>query len=235
MIKKNNIIFIDIVGVSEMFYPQPAKNFIPDWYKKTSSYYESKNKVPTKEGILPMTIKKCLPVFDAITAGYVITSFSDVYISLDKDENGKQYQKYSWPTTNQIDFHPIEQAELHPAQNGLMFPKWINPWGIKTPKGYSIFIKNLPHRESIFTILEGVVDTDEYNVPVNFPFVINDVNFEGLIPAGTPIAQILPFKRENWKMSSGLKENFKNIKTVPYRTSFSNMYRNKFRKEKKYE
>ena len=116
-----------------------------------------------------------------------------------------------------------------------MFPKWINPWGIKTPKGYSIFIKNLPHRESIFTILEGVVDTDEYHVPVNFPFVINDVNFEGLIPAGTPIAQILPFKRENWKMTSGLKENFKNIKAVPYRTSFSNMYRNKFRKEKKYE
>jgi hypothetical protein len=182
-----------------------------------------------------MTIKKCLPVFDAITAGYVITSFSDVYISLDKDENGKQYQHYSWPKTNQIDFHPVEQAELHPAQNGLMFPKWINPWGIKTPKGYSIFIKNLPHRESIFTILEGVVDTDEYHVPVNFPFVINDVNFEGLIPAGTPIAQILPFKRENWKMTSGLKENFKNIKAVPYRTSFSNMYRNKFRKEKKYE
>jgi hypothetical protein len=29
--------------------------------------------------------------------------------------------------------------------------------------------------------------------------MLNNINFEGLIPAGTPIAQIIPFKRESWK------------------------------------
>jgi hypothetical protein len=28
-----------------------------------------------------------------------------------------------------------------------------------------------------------------------------DPDFEGLIPKGTPIAQVIPFKRESWKMS----------------------------------
>jgi hypothetical protein len=234
MSKNNDIIFIDTVGVNEIFYPKPAKNFIPEWYKQTNSYTNEK-KIPTLDGILPMSIKKCLPVFDAIVSGYIVTTFSDVYVSLDKDENGDQHQRYSWPQTTQVGFHPINQANLHPKQNGLSFPKWINPWGIKTPKGYSVFIKNISHSDSFFTILEGVVDTDTYNVPINFPFVMNDVNFEGLIPAGTPIAQVFPFKRENWKMQSGKTEDFKNIKALLYRTSFSNMYRNVYRKDKKYE
>jgi hypothetical protein len=35
--------------------------------------------------------------------------------------------------------------------------------------------------------------------PVNFPFTLNDPDFEGLIPAGTPIAQAIPFKRTSWR------------------------------------
>lgn len=234
MIKKNTIIFIDTIGVNPDYAPLPAKNFVPDWYKKTSAYI-SENKKPTDEGIIPMTIKKCMPVFDSITAGYIIKTFSDVYVFIDKDDDDKQIHRYTWPQTDQIGFHPIEQAELHPMQNGLSFPKWLNPWSIKTPKGYSVLIKNPSHIDSVFTIMEGIVDTDDYNIPINFPFTMKDKNFEGLIPAGTPIAQVIPFKRENWKMKSGLKDKFKNVQTFTFKSSFSNVYRNDFRKEKKYE
>jgi len=234
MIKKNKIIFIDSLGVNEDFAPQPAKNFIPDWYKKTPAYM-SKDKKPTLDGVIPMTIKKCLPVFDSITAGYIITTFSDVYVSIDKDDDNKKIQRYTWPQIEHVGFHPVEQAELHPAQNGLSFPKWLNPWSIKTPKGYSVLVKNPSHIDSIFTIMEGIVDTDDYNVPINFPFTMKDINFTGLIPAGTPVAQIIPFKRELWKMTVGTKEKYKNIQTFPFKTSFSNVYRNDFRKDKKYE
>ena len=53
------------------------------------------------------------------------------------------------------------------------------------------------HRESVFTIMDGIVDTDSYNALVNFPFFLNDWSYEGLIPAGTPMAQVIPFKRED--------------------------------------
>ena len=33
---------------------------------------------------------------------------------------------------------------------------------------------------------------------INFPFFIKE-GFTGLIPYGTPIVQIIPFKRDDWK------------------------------------
>jgi hypothetical protein len=42
-----------------------------------------------------------------------------------------------------------------------------------------------------------VVDTDKHPIVINFPFVINK-DFSGIIPAGTPIIQAIPFKRDTW-------------------------------------
>ena len=92
------------------------------------------------------------------------------------------------------------------------------------------------HRPSPFTILDGVVDTDQYDSPVNFPFVLNDWKFEGLIPAGTPMAQVIPFKRESWKMSIGDMEQRQNQEktTVNLRTRLFDSYKNQFRQPKEY-
>ncbi len=93
------------------------------------------------------------------------------------------------------------------------------------------------HRESLFTILPGIVDTDDYYSPVNFPFVVNDPEFEGMIPKGTPIAQVIPFKRESWTMQFGgekeIKEESKNIKTLE--TKFFDRYKNMFWHRKEYK
>ena len=43
----------------------------------------------------------------------------------------------------------------------------------------------------------GVIDTDTLNTGSNAPFVLRK-NFAGLIPKGTPMFQIFPFKRESW-------------------------------------
>jgi hypothetical protein len=48
--------------------------------------------------------------------------------------------------------------------------------------------------------LPGVVDTDNLLTEINPPFRMKN-GWTGVIPAGTPIAQIIPFKRENWKYS----------------------------------
>ena len=46
-----------------------------------------------------------------------------------------------------------------------------------------------------FHSFSGIVDTDKHPVPVNFPFVVKK-DFEGVIPAGTPIAQFIFLKRD---------------------------------------
>jgi hypothetical protein len=89
----------------------------------------------------------------------------------------------------------------------------------------------------VFTILPGIVDTDEYYAPINFPMVINDPAFEGMIPKGTPIAQVIPFKREQWTMQFGgakeIKEQLENAAIL--NTKFFDRYKNMFRKIKEYK
>ena len=227
------IVFTNTGGVPEEYSPKPATASVPDWYKNLPSYMGGEKK-PTGEGSTTGTIKRCMPVFDAIVGGYVLYTNVDVWVS---QKDGMPW--YEWPSFEPISWHPVEQAPNHPNRNGhqATYPKWINPWAIQTPPGYSTLFVQPMHRESVFTILPGVVDTDQYNAPVNFPFVLNNIKFEGLIPAGTPMAQVIPFKRESWEMSLGTQEDFdkQNKTTIRLRTRFFDSYKSQFRQPKEYK
>jgi hypothetical protein len=224
------ILFTNTSDFSNIEKPKPAKEFIPDWYKTMDSYV-GKEKKPNGNGITTATIKRCMPVFDAITAGYIITLPADVYVSIENNE-----QHFQWSDHDLVQFHPIEQAPTHPNKKPHAYPKWMNPWSIKTPKGYSVLFVQPFHRESVFTILPAIVDTDTYYAPVNFPMTINDPNFEGLISVGTPIAQVIPFKRENWKMVLGDNEDIKAQYEIrrKLQTKFFDRYKTLFREKKEY-
>lgn len=214
------------------FYPQPASKVIPEWYKNLSSYINDEKK-PNGNGGTTATIKRCMPVFDAITAGYILFTPVDVYVS-QKDDMAW----FEWSDKDLISFHPIEQAPNHPNRNGVEpYPKFMNYWSIKTPKGCSVLVTQPFHRESVFTILPGVVDTDAYTVPINFPFVLNNPKFEGLIPAGTPMAQIIPFKRETWEMNFGSEKEAQLVFETRNRllSRFFDKYKNMFRTAKEYK
>jgi hypothetical protein len=221
------------MGVPEEYNPKPATDSVPEWYKEMSSYIGEEKK-PNGDGTTTATIKRCMPVFDAITGGYILYTYADVWIS---QKDGQPW--YEWPSFGPISFHPVEQAPNHPNRNGHQesYPKWINPWAIQTPPGYSVLFVQPMHRKSVFTILPGVVDTDQYNAPVNFPFVLNDVTGEGLIPAGTPMAQVIPFKRESWEMGMGTQEDLQNLNktTTRLRTRFFDSYKSQFRQPKEYK
>lgn len=224
------IIFTNTTNL-ELEYPKPASKIIPEWYKKVDSYIDNEKK-PNGDGITTATIKRCMPVLDAITAGYIIESPVDVFVSY---KDGNQY--FEWSDMNMIHFHPINQAPGHPLQNQWAYAKWVNPWSIKTPRGYSTLFVQPFHRESVFTILPGIVDTDQYSAPVFFPFVTNDPNFAGLIPKGTPIAQVIPFKRDIFKMSIGGKDEAveQNRHVEKLRSKFFDRYKSLFWVRKEYK
>ena len=225
------IIFTNTSNSVDLEKPELASLFIPNWYKQIDSYIGNKKK-PNGDGTTTATIKRCMPVFDAITAGYIIVLPADIYVSI---KDGQQF--FEWSDLNLVSFHPIEQAPNHPSVKPHAYPKWINPWAIKTPKGYSTLFVQPFHREAPFTILPGIVDTDEYYAPVNFPFVVNDPKWEGMIPKGTPIAQVIPFKRDSWVMEFGKKKDLiaQNNITRKIRTKFFDGYKTMFRANKEYK
>jgi hypothetical protein len=228
------IVFTDIFGLPEEIKPMPASKAIPDWYKNTESYVGGV-KEPSGDARTTATIKKCMPVLDAITAGYILPLPADIVVSK-KEVDGTTMQWFEWANFNLVGFHPVEQAPLHPEKKPHPYIKFNNPWSIKTPPGYScLFIQPL-HREAPFTVLAGVVDTDTYINTVNFPLVINDPDFEGLIPQGTPMAQVIPFKREEWKMSFGDQQDYE--KAISNKqllmSKFFDSYKTKFWHKKDY-
>jgi len=227
------ILFTHTLKISDYFKPTPALEIIPEWYKKLESYFtgEKKPHIDPKHKTTA-TVKRCMPVFDAITAGYIFYTPVDVYV---EQINNTPY--YSWPAGDALGFHPIEQVGNHPLNNGFDYPKWNNPWAIKTPKGYSVLVLPPLHRESVFTILEGIVDTDTYTAPINFPFVLNDIKYEGMIPAGTPIAQIIPFKRENWVMKIGGEKEKNEVEKINLAivSKYFDRYKTLFRQTKEYK
>jgi hypothetical protein len=226
------ITFTNTSAFEDMDKPQPATKFIPDWYKNMESYIGGVKKPGSGNDKTVATVKRCMPVLDAITAGYIITLPADVYVSL---KDGMQY--FEWSNFGLVEFHPVIQAPEHPLKNEHSYAKWMNPWSVKTPSGYSTLFVQPFHRSSVFTILPGIVDTDTYFAPVNFPFVIDDPKFEGLIPKGTPIAQCIPIKRDVWNTQLGKEKELKGIRNlmIAVHTQFFNKYKTMFWHRKEYK
>jgi hypothetical protein len=242
LMRKNEIVFTNTLNIPNEFEPKPAAAFVPDWYKNMNSYLMDEKK-PLPDSNNPGTLKRCIPVLDAISTGYIITTYVDVFvaqmpnINQETGEDLGTFPYYQWPAFAPLGFHDINQAPTHPKSNGFTYPKWINSWGIKTPKGYSTLFVQPFHRDSVFTILPGVVDTDKYTSAVNFPFVLNDSKFEGMIPAGTPIAQVIPFKRDDWKSKLGEDSDKEEESLVvkKLKTKYFDSYKNQFRVIKTYK
>jgi hypothetical protein len=180
-------------------YPKPAKNYIPDFYKKAPSIpplEKSEFLYGKPQGI---GIKSCIPFLDGLTSGYIQETWCDIFIKRNEENpNDLEYYFSSHPeqmssrTTSNFpvgdDFYPVEFT-------------WKVPWIAKAPKGYSLLYTHPLSRIDLpFVSMSAVVDSDNfYHVDEgNYPFYIKN-NFIGLIPAGTPMYQIIPIKRDSWK------------------------------------
>lgn len=233
--------FTDITGVvPEDYYPTPSKAHIPEWLKRLSPYSDQKK--------YNQTAKRCMPMLDAVMAGYTIVLSEDIRVERDEkklpDGWGSKVSKaiaestpvFRWSSGLGVDFHTPDQVKTH-SRSTTSIPKWLNPWSIQTPRGYScLFVSPLNNDRLPFTPFAGVVDTDTYLPVVNFPFLLTDPKFEGTVEAGTPIVQVIPFQREAWKMETSVGNNQDIVRAQRRLNSkFKGGYRNLFRSPKSFD
>jgi hypothetical protein len=218
-----------------VYNPTPASKLIPEWYKNAKSYLNNEKKPSIDEAFI--TIKKCVPVFDSMTAGYLILLGRDLYC--EQTETGPFFH---WRTegdeesgkvlTQHVDF----QVQGHPDNTLGHQLKIENQWIIKTEPGYSCLITPPMHRDNQIVVLSAIVDTDKYYEKINLPFNLKNDKFEGMIEAGTPIAQVIPFKRESHKMEVvplDEKRSLNNKRVVS--AKLFDAYRNLFWSRKEYK
>lgn len=178
--------------------PKSARTHIPEWYKKTDKYIGGTVKINQVGKIGSKTFKACVPFLDALTAGYMVELWQDIEIT--QTPSGPQINWSVEPGVCEVrdkDSHgSIPVPSGHSEQPFI----WKFPYAHKTEKGFSCLITHPFNRFDLpFTTLSAIVDSDEGVSVGNIPFYIKK-DFEGIIPMGTPIMQIVPFKRNNWKL-----------------------------------
>lgn len=174
--------------------PVVASNFIPEWYKNQNSYYEYNN-------VKDLTIKRCIPFLDAMSAGYFLVTTEDHVVSDNKISTIEDQDSISMHMKSQFGSMPINDQFVQEVF------KWKNPFLIKTPKDISCtFIHPSNWNGLPFMTMSGVVDTDKFINPVTIPFFLYK-NFSGIIPKNTPVVQIIPFRRESFNIKLDLKLN----------------------------
>lgn len=144
------------------------------------------------------TVKKCPPFVDAMTSGYLIPAIADVEFVMHAD---RLEFKSSIPI---VENHDIRQLAGTSFQQ-MAVVKFINPWIVSTPPGFScLFMAPLNRFEIPFQPLAGVVETDQFYHEVNFPAVcILAPGQRFLLKKGTPLVQVIPFRREEWTSEFG--------------------------------
>lgn len=182
--------------------PVPGTGMVPEWYKDTSKYVKSNNlkdlKLENHQGvdIVSISIKLCSPTFDSFTSGYYFLLQEDVLV--EHDENG--VPRMSWNSDEFILMRiPMLEYPIPPGYHPIPYSFRMS-FGVKTSPGTSCLITHPLNRYDLpFLVSSGIVDTDKKMPPADIRFVLKQ-GFEGIIPKGTPIFQIIPFKRESWTM-----------------------------------
>jgi hypothetical protein len=217
--------------------PVPSNRHMPEWFKYLPA------KVNKEEKLENSTIKRCAPFLDALTIGWIIPLCADVQIVTNEDASGVDYKwLFDKPV---IENHSMAQVgtDAHPNDQFPKPPmKFLNYWMIKVPKGYSVlFTPPLNRADPRFTCFSGIVDdgylgTDclEY---INFPFFFHEKNFTGVLKAGTPLVQVIPFKTDDMiKKYSVKKASTKDLElrehTRRRRLARESIYRNSLWRKK---
>lgn len=194
--------------------PKPAAKYVADWFKKIPPTLDERDSF----GARSLSAKKCMPMLDAMMLGYVIPLQADLHV-ITNDE-GTQIEVTNPPGMKICEFHNIKQLGEQTAPGFPTSPiKFINHWVIKTKPGYSTMVLPLVNSfDKDFTCLSGLVDTDKYPKEINFPAIWHTPNFDGIVPAGTPLVVVFPIKRSDIPSKPTIRkmstEEFKHIDDI---------------------
>lgn len=178
------------------------------------------------------TVKRCVPFLDALSAGFIISLWADMYVFAKDGEIRIDFPP-DFPQPHTLGDHPSAQIPNHPLSRkryGNIQLKFVNPWVVKTEPGVScLFTAPLNHLETRFKILDGIVDTDTYYNNVNFPFIWTGGDGEFFFCKGTPLVQVIPFRREEHELEVSVidSDHLDQVKGI-LGTKLKNGYRDEF-------
>lgn len=179
--------------------PIPSKKSIPLWFSSASKYWkageESDNYIEDYLGERSLGFKSCPALLDSFSLGYLLTTPCDLFFG---ESNGKPYvltkpgfEDFCASREKMPEFtvpHGYYEDHFH----------WWPNWGIELEEGYSLLVISPMNRYDLpFLTVNGIIDSDKYTSSGLTPFFLKK-GFSGIVEKGTPYAQVIPIKREQW-------------------------------------
>jgi hypothetical protein len=222
--------------------PIPASKNLPEWLKKMSPYMATENNpLGNSLSVINRTAnvsgKKCFPMLDALSSGYLIPLWSDVYVDATSETTPPAI---TWRVSRPVfEMHGDQTEGVEAPKDFHMQPfKYLNYWRIITPPGYSILVTQpFGFRNTNLQAIPAVIDTDKSNLQILFPLWIKK-GFKGVIEKGTPIAQVTPFKRDNWEAEYSTYSDdteYRNLEDAHFGGNLINNYMRREWSKKTYE
>ena len=145
--------------------PVPARAALPAWFRRLPGL----DREVLDHRCNGLTVKRCVPFLDALTSGWIVPLAATVRLEV---SDGGATVHAGWEFDRElVSPHHGWQAAGNPWEPRALM-KFHNPWAIRTPPGWSCLVTApLNRANDVVQILSGVVDTDRYQAPVNFPFV----------------------------------------------------------------
>jgi len=179
--------------------PMPAKACLPDWFRKIPAL-DKTHLTSTNNG---STVKRCMPFLDALCTGWIIPLAATVRLEI--KDNGRTVDA-GWEFDHEmISYHGPQQVAGNPREPRPPC-KFHNRWTIRTSAGWScLFVPPLNRPHSVFEVLAGVVDTDRYQSIIHFPFFATGADGVHVLEKGTPIVQVIPFRRADAQIDAAIR------------------------------
>jgi hypothetical protein len=185
--KKPTIEFSSTEWTARKYYPiQLARETFPDYWKKMES------KMPTGVD----TVRKCPGISDWMSLGYIIPAWTDIEI----DQTGPYGPAVMLSNGREsASAHPPEQCqgmlEQKTHHHGSVKLPYV--WRIKTSPGWSVMLVPLWYwKDQPWEAMPGIIHSDNHHGEVNLNFILKSKEEKITVPAGTPLVQVIPFKRE---------------------------------------
>ncbi|SFU23156.1 DUF6065 family protein [Mesorhizobium sp. YR577] len=171
--------------------PVAAKTVLPEWFRKLPAI--DSGQISTSNNGL--TVKRCMPFLDAMMTGWILTLAATVRLEI-KDDGRAVDAGWEFDRT-MVSNHGAHQVAGNPKEPSPPC-KFHNYWSIRTPPGWScLFLPPLNRPAQPFECVAGIVDTDTYTAHIHFPFFAIAPDGLYTIEKGTPLVQVIPFRRED--------------------------------------
>ncbi len=216
----NVLFFTPVQELEETIPPVPASEFWPEWFRKQQPKRDHDQHSWS-------TVKSCPGIMDILNMGYIIPLWCDYKVTkvrapdmrgdINPETASSQPEQLMIITPQNLNQggRPLFSAATHPHEQIDNYPfkenqwkgslKFQMPWEIKTDPGYSCLITApFYHRQHNLEVLTGSVDTDYYHEMHVNTFFESKVDEEILFERGTPLCQIIPYKREEYKMETAV-------------------------------